>query len=245
MYSVILSAMPNRDDHKRVSKRGWAKLGRLGGLWTSLVMLTYLSIGCATVSPPAATELKAVQTGRTAIVLFRVTSEVDGEPYEPFSHTLIDDNIGLALGGFETGGKVEPVQSYRFLSKETRQQGWIYFILEPGTYYLAVQPPRNTNAFTYASGFQYAPHWRIDVPTDARLVYAGTLHLPGSGQWVLFGSRRLTSFTALTVRNEEDLARKIASEHLAELGTPLTVPMQLYTGGPILLRTPKREKGGQ
>jgi len=47
------------------------------------------------------------------------------------------------------------------------------------------------------------------------------------------------------VRNEEDLARKIASEHLAELGTPLTVPMQRYTGGPIILRTPKREKGGQ
>lgn len=37
----------------------------------------------------------------------------------------------------------------RFLSGETRKEGWTYLLLEPGLHYLAAHEPQSTNVFAY------------------------------------------------------------------------------------------------
>lgn len=129
---------------------------------------------------------------------------------------------------------------YRFLSDETRRQGWIYFLLEPGIHYLSVRPPMNLDQCQL---IKYSSRWRIDIPTDTRLVYAGTLHFKGVHVKGMFG--RSVSFRYWApVRDEENLAQEVAAKHHSGLGSPLTVLMRRHIiGSTIILRTPNRERG--
>lgn len=198
--------------------------------------------GCSTTALPTEKEHNAIQTGNQAFVLLRVTSEYDGQAYETFSP---DGRIGLALGGFMTGGKVKHVDPLRYLSDKTRYEGWTYFVLDPGSYYLAVLPTRMTNIFTYLAAFKYAPRWRIDVPEDAKIVYAGTLHIPGvwkkfawSSQYYLVSFRKEDS----SVLSEEELAQTVVTENLPDVFPLKTVLMRPHDDGPLILRTPSRSK---
>jgi hypothetical protein len=143
------------------------------------------------------------------------------------------------MGGFATGGEVHQILPV-FLSEQARMEGWIYVLLEPGLHYLAVLPPRRTDVSSYALMFEDAPLWRLDVPAETKLVYAGTLHLPCVEQKLLFGARTISSIVTdeSTVRNDEETACKIAAEFFQEFGVPKTVLMQRHRG-PIILRTPK------
>ena len=91
---------------------------------------------------------------------------------------------------------------------------------------------------------KYSSRWRIDIPSDTQLIYAGTLHVKGVYVNEVIG--RGVSFPYWEpVRDEENLARKVVAKHLTDLGLPLTVLIQRYTGGTIHLRTPNRVKGDQ
>ena len=150
----------------------------------------------------------------------------------------MDDNIGIALGGFETGGELRQIMP-GFLSHQTRKDGWVYLLLEPGQHYLALQPPRRTDVWSYAKMFKTAPLWRLDIPSKAELVYVGTLHLPSIKQNLLFGVT-ISSFIwdSVVVRNEDDGARKIAAELLPEFETFKTVLMEQHEC-PIILKLTK------
>jgi len=174
-------------------------------------------------------------------VLLRLTCEVEGEPYEVFRHAVSDDNIGLALGGFKTGGEPQQIIP-TYLSSQTRKDGWTYFVLEPGFHYLAVQPPRQSDVWSYETSFNSVPLWRLDIPPQSRIVYAGTLHIPGIRQKMLFGGISIKSFImdSIVVRNDEEAARKIASDFFPEL-QPLKTMLMAKQEGPIILKTPKKE----
>ena len=134
-------------------------------------------------------------------------------------------------------GSINTGISRRFLSDETRWQGWIYFLREQRTYFVAI---RSGLELGYSIPIEYAPHWRIDVPLNSRLVYAGTLHYMGENKG-FWNDRNLAPYKWL-MRNEEDLAKEVAARHLPDLGPPLTILMQHTPRGKILLRTPKYEK---
>jgi hypothetical protein len=203
-----------------------------------LAAIAALPSGCSMPHLPSAKEIEMVRSGRRVLVLLRVVGDVNGQPYEAFKSYLTDDNVGLALGGFETGGEPQQITSVFFLSDKTRKDGWAYLVLEPGLYYLAVQPSRTTNANTYAAQFKSAPLFRMDVPSATAIVYAGTLYLPGTQVKLLFGDSRLSFISEkIAVRNDEELARKIAAEFFPEFGVPKTILMRPHKG-PIILRTP-------
>ena len=220
--------------HIRILKR------QAAGVFTAILFL----VGCAVVEPPSMTELDQVGGGGKTIVLMRIVGQDnEGHAVDTFSGSLSDDNVGLAIGNFETGGlPTQRLDWIRFLSEESRQNGWIYLVLTPGVHYMAVQGSRRTNAFTYAARFKTAPRWRLDIPADAAVVYAGTLDLRGTSMALLFGGRLMVTIEGdnSTVRDESVLAADVIGRNLADLGSPKTALMTYHTG-PLILTTPPSE----
>jgi|688.fasta_scaffold100857_5 hypothetical protein len=219
-----------------IRHRSVANIFRLFGV---AIFVSHLA-GCASTGLPTVEERTAVGASEKAIVLLRVLCTTEGQqPYEAFGYSLVDDNINFGLGSFKTGGEPERLVPLRFLSPESRKNGWTYFVLPHGIHYLTVHPPRRTDAFTYERGIRNAPRWRIDIPQDARLVYAGTLRFTGESDALLLGGRIVRSIRIdeMSVSNDEDLARKLLTEEFPGLGEAQTLLLSLQQG-PTILRSP-------
>jgi hypothetical protein len=146
-------------------------------IWLGYMLLLMVTGGCAPSSLLSPREMSEILTAKKAIVLFRITMQIDGKPAEAFGSIFPDDNVGIAI---ITGDRVSRIQLYRCPSGQSRHQGWIYVLQDPGTHYLAVQPPRDRDEAQYQVGFRYAPRWRIDVLAGSRVIYAGRLHIDAS-----------------------------------------------------------------
>ncbi len=146
------------------------------------------------------------------------------------------------MGDFESGGILNPVVIPKSLSAEALEQGWTYFILEPGIYYLGFQGQRRTDAFTYDAQWQKVQRWRMDIGPGSPIVYAGTIHLQCESDWFLFGAKYCCFIRKETIRNEQELARTLVSENLGTMGPPKTALMEIHTGETIILGTPKPEE---
>lgn len=211
--------------------------------WLSLGMaaMALATSSCMNIGRPTTEEIFPKDGYRKTVVLIRVVTEVDGQVSPAFRATYSADSIWLGLGGFSSGGRLE-IAKLHFLSKETRLDGWTYLLLEPGIYYLAPHPPQNENSFAYDRSWkETVACWRLEVPRDARVVYGGTLFVPGKGRWMIFGPRSLVKFepSRFEVRDESTLAKSIQDTWLRELGT-LTVKLveNFSTSEPIILETP-------
>ncbi len=225
-----LMEMRNSDDRKR-----WIDFWR----FSSVVAMAINLVGCAaSIGLPTARESAAISAGEKTIVLLRLECTVQNQPYEPFRHSLgAEFNIGLGLGSFETGGRPKFIDTLRFLSPESRREGWTYFVLSPNIYYLAVYPPRRTDVTTHAERMQRAPRWRIDVPPNAKLVYVGTLRLADeSNQWISLTFPQTAG--QIPVSNEQELASKLLATHFPGMGELQVVLIKPYEGEPIILRSP-------
>jgi len=206
---------------------------------TTFIILVVLLFSCTTTILPSAKDYELINSGKRSILIIRIICEVEGESYEVFRHAVSDDNIGLALGGFETGGELHR-KIPAHLSSQTRKDGWLYFVLEPGFHYLAIQPPRRSDVWSYENSFKRAPLWRLDIPPQTRIVYAGTLHIPIIKQKMFFGGVSIKSFItdSIVILDDEDAARKIAADFFPELETFKTMLMVKHEG-PIILKTPE------
>lgn len=194
--------------------------------------------GCAFTAPPEQSELNAIRAGEEILLLYRIDASIDGEPHEPFSGPLVDDNIGVALGTFETGGTLQRIEGMRFFSDDSRVRGWTFLLAPRGTLYLAFLPPRRTDLFSYLAMFERAQLWRIDVPEQSKIVYAGTLVVDGDGGFVLFGEKYLANFRKMDVRDERADAKVLIREYVPDIGPMETAIMQRHDG-PILFATPE------
>lgn len=207
-------------------------------LYLLLLFAAAILGGCtSTPAPPGKSELSAIDTGEMTLLLLRVAASIEGEAHEPFSGSLADDNIGIGLGTFETGGRAKPSGPWRFFSEDSRAQGWTYLSVPHGTLYFAFLPPRRTNTFDYIDMFESAPLWRIDVPEKSKLVYVGTLAVDGESDFYLFGGKSLNHFKRMEIRDEREAAQALADRHVPGLGPIKTALMQRHDG-PIILTTP-------
>jgi hypothetical protein len=195
----------------------------------SIILLGVLT-GCVTYSLPTIKEHTSILEGEQAFVLLRITYEFeDGTPVEEFYFKDASANISIGLGSFLAGGKVKRVPQ-RFLSDETRTQGWSYLILEPGTYHLAFQGPQTGSLWQWEKELRHAPRFRVNLPKNKSLVYIGTLHLYCSKiKWAFIGNGcRTFDRERLVVRNEESMAEELATEVLSGLGSPQTLLMESF-----------------
>ncbi len=207
-------------------------------LYLLLLFAAAILGGCtSTPAPPGKSELSAIDTGEMTLLLLRVAASIKGEAHEPFSAALADDNIGIGLGTFETGGQAKPSGPWRFFSEDSRAQGWTYLSVPPGILYFAFLPPRRTHIIDYIAMFESAPLWRIDVPEKSKLVYVGTLAVDGESDFYLFGGKSLNHFKRMEIRDEREAAQALADRHVPGLGPIKTALMQRHDG-PIILTTP-------
>lgn len=205
-----------------------------------LTMLTALA-GCSGLTLLTPEEQSAINLGEKVVVLMRVQCTIEnGETWQPFQSLALIDNVSLGLGAFETGGETKQLSEMKFLSPESRVEGWTYLLLQPGTYYLSFYGPRRTNVFAYERSKKEAPRWRLDVPSDARLVYVGTMHLQGDSQKAIFGGRFLNTLDRekSSLGNDEALARRLLSQYFPDLGQVSVALMRRHEEEPIILRSP-------
>lgn len=183
------------------------------------IVVTGLLAGCAT-GPPTVKERYDVQSGKKNVVLLRVTCELEnGTPVEAFPQSL-GDPVVIAKGGPITGGKVDVVR-YRFLSPETRKQGWVFFYLKPGIHYLIFQ---GTSAGTRLF---YSPRFKVNISKEHPVVYIGTMHLCCVSTWN-FGMKYCAAVDSkrMVVSNEEIQAKKLLKEYLSNFGSLQTILMK-------------------
>jgi len=195
---------------------------------------------CAFNKPPTKGEYLAIAEGQKSLVLLRVTGEITGESaIDAFSSFAADENFNIAVGDFETGGALKRIENQKFLSAKTRKQGWIYFFLEPGIYYLGFQGPRMTTPNFYEEQWGKVKRYHIDIQPDSPVVYIGTMHLQCRTGWDPFGLKNCVHIDSQVIKNEEALAQELVSENLKTMGQPKTVLMQLHTEKTLIFRTPE------
>jgi hypothetical protein len=208
----------------------------IGGVMARRIAIAFAALGCfgcAQSGPPSQSVIERARGGEEALVLVRVTFAAnDGRRFEAFAHIAASENIGFALGDFETGGVPSKGIDHTlpFLSEASRKDGWTYFRLKPGKHYLAVQGPRRRNYFAYARAFRTAPRWEIEVPAGAAVIYAGTLHLRGTTRSLLIEQDRIGAITGAEVADETQAAA-LAAQHLSSLGPPRTALMKRHWSG--------------
>jgi len=197
---------------------------------------------------PSRNGRKKILTGQRAIVLIRITAELlDGTPVSAFPSNLMADNVNIGLGTFDTGGKLELVDSPRSLSVELREEGWIYLILEPGSYYLGIMGPQMTGYDLRKQQAKYAqPHWRVDIPVDTHVVYIGTLHLYCRGMTTVFINKITKRCIEIDehrtiIQNETISAQKLAEEYFGDYGAPQTLLLQRHDSPTIIFQGPSHK----
>ena len=204
-----------------------------------LMLLCVLVVsGCASTAPPTSSEVIAAQRAGQILVLLRVvTKSSTGESIAPFANSLVDDNIGVAIGSFETGGKVRRIEDMRFLSEKSRADGWFFALVPKGTHYFAFLPSRRTNIFRYIAMFNRTKLWRVDVPAMATVVYAGSLIIEGDTESLLFGGKYMKNLDRMEVRDETIIAKTLIQRFVPDASGLKTALMVVHEG-PIILTTP-------
>ena len=187
-------------------------------------------LSCASSGLPTHKERTSIQSGKQTIVLLRITCEwKDGTPVEPFPPQLFASKgiirINMGLGSYLVGGEVEWIK-HRFLSPETRKQGWTYLLLKPGTHHLVFWGSApNTE-------IRNSPRFKVNIPINNQLVYAGTLHI-----YCHFDRRRRAMLLGMKycevrindridVLNEENLVKELTKNYFSDFESPITMLMQ-------------------
>jgi hypothetical protein len=198
-----------------------------------LQLVIGLLTGCM-VRPITRDEELSIQKGDRVLVLLRMTAVVEGVSHD---HALQDVSIGL--GSFDTVGEVTRIDT-RCLSEETREQGWLFFIVEPEVYYLAFGGGTKGTAIRTCSALQTAQKWRIDIPENASSVYIGTVHIRCRNVPIFFFLRNYCDIIdEVVVVNEEEVAREVVADHVPGIGRPETVLLRSHDSPTIILRVPK------
>jgi len=209
--------------------------------YACLLMMWAALAGCNGLTLLTPEEQTAISLGEKVVVLVRVRCTIENdETWQPFHSSALVDNVSLGLGAFDTGGETKQLSGMKFLSPESRGEGWTYLLLQPGTYYLSFYGPQRSTAFAYQRSMKEAPRWRLDVPSDARLVYAGTMHLHGDSEKAIFGGRLLNTLDRekSSLENDEAVATRLLSGYFPDLGQVSVALMRRHEEEPIILRSP-------
>jgi len=179
------------------------------------VLLTACQTNKVERSQKIAAELKA--KGKV-LVLFRVAAAID---YRDHSN-----QIGLVtLTRIGQMGKHEEVETFRSwgdppwyaLSKQARNQGWRYLLLEPGLYYVKVEPDPSELSRDEVEPFSIHAY-SLDIPPGRNVIYAGSFEFAKNevkqGHWKArrFLGTTLVQWRDLGIVDETADAQRIARE---------------------------------
>ena len=206
-----------------------------------LLILALINIltGCATtgVRLPNIQEEKSVLLKEKTIVLLRLKVEKDGEPFNPFNKLIAGSGhmyFRLKLANMDEGEYPEYItldySQYNIQaaspSLESKKEGWMYLVLNPGTYYLSFFPPGSKEP----SSFDVSPQvsaFRFYVPEGESIMYVGSMSV--SCEWSRGIIRNFIGESSeIVVTDETESAKKIAQASLIKYGQMSTSLMQQY-----------------
>lgn len=180
-----------------------------------------LTVASCTTGLPTVNERSDVQSGKKSVVLLRITCELikDNTPIEAFPGGM-SASVMILKGGPIIGGKVDVAGALRFLSPETRKQGWVFFYLEPGIHYLVFE------GMASGAGMYYSPRYEAKIPENSPVVYIGSMHLYCESPYIFETACGTFDKGRMIVSNEEIKAKKLQKEFLPDLGSLQTVLME-------------------
>jgi hypothetical protein len=194
-------------------------------IFSFIIVITLLS-GCATIGPPVGVEREAVLQKKQSIVLMKINTVLCGKDR---SFSLLP----IQYASIDRGENVKDIAFLSSPSSEGRQRGWIYLMLEPGSYFFTANF-KNYNLFTIVPHDARMPgaSFMLHVPEDKPLVYAGSLsHLcackPG------FFADTITDCLPMEVRDDSNEARENArplTDQYGPLFTSLIKPFPAMSG---------------
>jgi hypothetical protein len=164
---------------------------------------------------------------RGTVVLLRIAKEDDGKALKQATlSTLPRWKAHLLINVGPVGHPLDAGQAFGAgqLDSVSRDAGWAFVTLPPGTYQLAFAAYRTRFAIPgsrrAALGFGQSGASQLEVPGAATLLYVGTFSFTchGVDLWWAYVERECTK---LEVRDERDLARQVAATSLSRFG-----PMQ-------------------
>jgi hypothetical protein len=176
---------------------------------------------------PSEGEERLIQQHSGVIVLLRLREVVDGKPGADIKLREKDERAGY---GFVVDiGRLDPGQSPDLAAKrpdtalispsaEARRQGWIYYVLPPGTYSLTVYDMEKKDTL--------APGYLLSVSGEKQLVYAGTLDIACKKLFL----RGPGQCSGVSLTDEGDAAKVLAQAHFAQYGPISTSLMSKYDG---------------
>ena len=196
-------------------------------------------------------DLAAINRRSNALVLLRIVGESDsGEPPAIMGTSMGGEGVVIGIGDFDSGGAPKECHWFapfalgyycKSLSEEARARGWIALTLSPGYYYLAIKPPHKAGTPEPYPPFSGLPRWRIEVPAETPVVYAGTFHLHTVPNPTLFGGHFYIRQEATRIEDEQDEVLTVARRDLPSLPAPVTRLSELQTG-PLLFGVPRPNK---
>lgn len=180
-----------------------------------------LTVTSCTTGLPTVNERSDVQSGKKSVVLLRITCELieDNTPIEAFPGRM-SASVMILKGGPIIGGKVDVAGAHRFLSPETRKQGWVFFYLEPGIHYLVFE------GMASAAGMYYSPRYEVKIPENSPVVYIGSMHLYCESPYIFETACGTFDKGRMILSNEEIKAKKLQEEFLPDLGSFQTILME-------------------
>ncbi len=196
-----------------------------------------LLVGCSTVSVSqlSTEEVASIQSGEAAIVLFRMTATVDGEPQATHIGDFTQNPVKLSAIPVAEVGPYSLAPN-RALSETALVAGWRYTLLAPGAYRMGTgwyAPVNSTKPWRSNGGLVGPPSFGLVVPQGLPLVYAGSIHFECSKNWP--GSGGAGCAGRVPVRDETTEAETVARTAFAEHGAPVRMLMTAPYGAPIAL----------
>jgi len=129
-------------------------------------------------------------------------------------------NFVVLVENIDSGDQVSTIRSP---TPEAEKEGWVYLLLEPGRYYLRMQPWRNN---------RISGRFFLSVPVAGTVVYAGSLPIRCASVvtlWIMSNERVSPQCLPTdTVEDESKSAGQIATASFAQ-----------YEFATILMREPK------
>jgi hypothetical protein len=194
-----------------------------------LVAIAALMAACAGSTKQMTSLPKTEGDTGGAVVLFRVAVDEGGKPVPAMLstspkfkwHYLV--NVGPTLHPLDTGRTFDAGQ----LDAASMEAGWGFLTLPPGSYQLAFAAYRTRftmhGAQRAALGFGQSQASRLEVPADAVVLYVGTFGFTCQriNRWWSYEEHECSK---LEIRDEEELARQVASISLSRFGPVRAAP---------------------
>jgi hypothetical protein len=169
------------------------------------LFFSFFLFGCSKPNLQSSDEHLLTQKGEKALVFIRIKEFKD----------WIDNwgPIVFMWRDFNSGGEYKYDRGYLEFSEEASKEGWIYWMLEPGIYYISIT--FNNNIYREKN-----PLFSLNVPDNKPVIYAGTLDFEHP------------------VENEENLARAFALQAIDTQTFHLEL-LSPHKSKTLIFRTPK------